>query len=72
MLDGASDAVLDAYSARRRPIAEEVLKLTGRLTRLATLPPGLRTVRNIGMGLASRVPAVRHDLTWRLSGLVYR
>jgi len=72
VLEGAPDAVLDAYSAQRRPIAEEVLKLTGRLTRLATLPPGLRTVRNIGMGLASRVPTVRHDLTWRLSGLVYR
>jgi 2-polyprenyl-6-methoxyphenol hydroxylase-like FAD-dependent oxidoreductase len=72
VLDGAPDAVLDAYSQARRPIAEQVLTLTGRLTRMATLPKPLRPVRNTAMGLAAHLPAVRNGLAWRLSGLVYR
>ena len=65
-------AALDAYSAARRPIAREVLTMTGRLTRLATLPAVARPARNGLMRLAARVPAVRSALAWRLSGLVYR
>ena len=33
-----SDTALDAYSAARRPIAQQVVSLTSRLTTLATLP----------------------------------
>jgi 2-polyprenyl-6-methoxyphenol hydroxylase-like FAD-dependent oxidoreductase len=69
---GRSDAALDAYSAARRPIAREVLTMTGRLTRLATLPAVARPARSGLMRLAARVPAVRSALAWRLSGLVYR
>jgi hypothetical protein len=36
-----------------------VLKLTGRLTRIATLPRPLRPFRNSAMRLAARIPAVR-------------
>jgi 2-polyprenyl-6-methoxyphenol hydroxylase-like FAD-dependent oxidoreductase len=72
VLAGRPDTVLDAYSQARRPIAQQVLTLTGRLTRMATLPRPLRPVRNIAMGVASHVPAVRNGLAWRLSGLVYR
>ena len=43
-----------------------------RLTRLATLPRGLRPIRNAAIGMAGRVPAVRRALAMRLSGLVYR
>src|SRR6202008_4428470 len=39
VLSGAPDTVLDDYSAARRPIARQVLALTGQLTRVATLPP---------------------------------
>ena len=35
---GGSDAALDAYSAFQRQRAQKVLRLTGRLTRVATLP----------------------------------
>jgi 2-polyprenyl-6-methoxyphenol hydroxylase-like FAD-dependent oxidoreductase len=66
------DQLLDAYSNARRPIARQVVKLTDRLTRLATLPSGLRPARNVAMSAASRIPAVRRALTWQLSGLVYR
>jgi 2-polyprenyl-6-methoxyphenol hydroxylase-like FAD-dependent oxidoreductase len=72
VLGGAPDAVLDDYAAARRPIAQQVIALTDRLTRLATLPRVLRPVRNVAMGLAGRIPAVRRALAWRLSGLVYR
>src|SRR5271156_2091587 len=71
-LAGGSDAALDAYSAGRRPIAPEVLTTTGRLTRLATLPRMVRPARNGLMRLAAQIPAVRSQLAWRLSGLVYR
>jgi 2-polyprenyl-6-methoxyphenol hydroxylase-like FAD-dependent oxidoreductase len=71
-LHDGSDAALDAYSAGRRPIAQEVLATTGRLTRLATLPRSVRPARNGLMRLAAQIPAVRSRLAWRLSGLVYR
>jgi len=71
-LHDGSDAALDAYSAGRRPIAREVLATTGRLTRLATLPRAVRPARNGLMRVAAQIPAVRRQLAWRLSGLVYR
>ncbi|HET6735671.1 FAD-dependent oxidoreductase [Mycobacterium sp.] len=72
VLAGASDTVLDDYSATRRPIARDVVAMTDRLTRLATMPRAVRTVRNFAIGLAGRVPAVRRALARRLSGLIYR
>jgi 2-polyprenyl-6-methoxyphenol hydroxylase-like FAD-dependent oxidoreductase len=72
VVGGESDELLDAYNEARRPIAQQVLRLTDRLTRLATLPPALRGARNAAMTLASHVPAVPRGLTWELSGLVYR
>jgi len=72
VLDGAPDTLLDEYSAARRPIARQVVALTDRLTRLATLPRAARPVRNSAMSLAGRIPGVRLALARRLSGLVYR
>jgi 2-polyprenyl-6-methoxyphenol hydroxylase-like FAD-dependent oxidoreductase len=72
VLGGAPDAVLDDYAAARRPIAQQVITLTDRLTRMATLPRALRPIRNTAMGVAGRIPAVRRALAWRLAGLVYR
>jgi 2-polyprenyl-6-methoxyphenol hydroxylase-like FAD-dependent oxidoreductase len=72
VLHGGSAATLDAYSTAQRRRAEQVLKLTGRLTRIATLPRPLRPLRNSGMRLAARVPAVRRQLAVQLSGLSYR
>jgi 2-polyprenyl-6-methoxyphenol hydroxylase-like FAD-dependent oxidoreductase len=69
---GGSDAQLDTYSPTRRAIAEQVLALTGRLTTLATMPTAIRPVRNLLIGGAGQVPAVRRALAMRLSGLVYR
>ena len=39
VLAGAPDSLLDRYGDDRRAVAQQVLSLTGRLTRMATLPP---------------------------------
>jgi 2-polyprenyl-6-methoxyphenol hydroxylase-like FAD-dependent oxidoreductase len=72
VLDGGPDSLLDDYAAARRPIARDVVTLTDRLTRLATLPRGLRPLRNVVLSIVGRLPAANRALAWRLSGLVYR
>jgi 2-polyprenyl-6-methoxyphenol hydroxylase-like FAD-dependent oxidoreductase len=66
------ELALDAYGAARRPVAQQVVKFADVLTRLATVRPGLRAVRNAVLGCAARLPAMRSRMAWRLSGLVYR
>jgi len=63
---------LDAYSAERRPVAREVVAFADFLTRIATVPRGVRALRNLLLAALSRLPAFRGRLAWRLSGLVYR
>jgi 2-polyprenyl-6-methoxyphenol hydroxylase-like FAD-dependent oxidoreductase len=65
-------SALDAYGAQRRPVAQQVVAFADRLTRLATVRPGLRGLRNLLLSTVSRLPAIRRQLAWRLSGLVYR
>lgn len=72
VLAGAPETLLDDYCTARRPIADEVVAMTDRLTRLATLPRALRPLRNNGIHAVSHLPAARRALAWRLSGLVYR
>ena len=72
VLSGAPDSVLDDYSASRRPIAQQVVEMTDRLTRLATMPRVLRPIRNAVFSVAGRIPMLQRALAWRLSGLVYR
>ncbi|HEX3283634.1 MAG TPA: FAD-dependent oxidoreductase [Mycobacterium sp.] len=72
VLGGKPDSLLDEYSATRRPMARDVVTMTDRLTRLATLPWALRPLRNAVFSVVGRVPAVNRALAWRLSGLVYR
>lgn len=72
VLGGAPDSLLDDYSDSRRPIAKDVVAMTDRLTRLATLPRAARPIRNTVIGILGRVPSVRVALARRLSGLVYR
>lgn len=72
VLGGGSDTALDAYSATQRARARQVLKLTGRLTKVSTMPRPLRPLRNSAMRLAANVPPARRRLAWRLSGLINR
>src|SRR5947209_1875373 len=46
VVHGGSDTALDAYATGQRRRAEQVLKLTGRLTRISTLPGPVRPIRN--------------------------
>jgi 2-polyprenyl-6-methoxyphenol hydroxylase-like FAD-dependent oxidoreductase len=71
-LASGADAALDSYGVTQRARARQVLRLTGRLTKVSTMPRPLRPVRNSAMRLAAHVPAVRRQMAWRLSGLVNR
>ncbi len=68
--DGAADAVLDEYEGQRRPVAAEVVALTHRITRIATIDSvPLRKTRNALLHALDWVPAVHHSLAMRLSEL---
>jgi 2-polyprenyl-6-methoxyphenol hydroxylase-like FAD-dependent oxidoreductase len=66
------EAALDTYAARRRPVAEEVIELSDRLTRFGIAQGVRRSVRNLVLSTLARLPRFRRMLAWRLSGLVYR
>lgn len=72
VLAGEPETRLDDYSAARRPIAQDVVEMTDRLTRLATLPRAARRIRNAAIRVVGLLPTVRTGLARRLSGLVYR
>ncbi|WP_179472582.1 FAD-dependent oxidoreductase [Mycolicibacterium vinylchloridicum] len=69
VLAGQPDRALDEWAAGRHHTAEHVVALTDRLTQLATVSRRRRPVRNVAMRLAGKIPAVRHQLAMRLSGL---
>lgn len=62
---------LDGYGLERRPVAQQVVALADRLTRLATVSPGWRAPRNLLLLALAKMPPFRRSLAMRLSGLVY-
>jgi 2-polyprenyl-6-methoxyphenol hydroxylase-like FAD-dependent oxidoreductase len=60
------------YEAQRKKVALQVIALTDRMTRLATVGPALQPLRNLALRLSALSPALRWLLTSRLAGLVYR
>ena len=67
------DVILDQYQSLRRPAAEQVLGLAGRLTGLATLRnPVARQLRNSLFSLVDHLPFAKHKLAMALSGLSRR
>ena len=69
----AGDGALDGYERARRPVAQRVVVLTDRLTRVATVRGrGPRAVRNLALSLVGRIPAFRRGLATELSELRYR
>ncbi|WP_433625185.1 FAD-dependent oxidoreductase [Nocardia sp. CA-120079] len=73
VVSGEPDSVLDAYETTRRPVALGVVAFTDRMTKMATLHPlPARIVRNTVMTVATRIPAVRNKLAFRLAELANR
>ncbi|MFC4909152.1 FAD-dependent monooxygenase [Actinomadura gamaensis] len=68
--DGASADTLDAYETTRRPIAEEVVSFTDRMTRVATVGnPALRNLRNTFLRTLDWLPPVHRAMAMRISEL---
>lgn len=67
------DAWLDGYGALRRPAAEQVIALSGRLTALATARGAARqAVRNAVLSVVGALPPARRRIEMNLSGLARR
>jgi 2-polyprenyl-6-methoxyphenol hydroxylase-like FAD-dependent oxidoreductase len=69
-LELGSPDPLKAYTAARRPVAEQVVAITNRLTWLATMDRQVRTLRNTLLALLN--PIASRRLARRLSMLVYQ
>ena len=68
--DGEADTVLDGYETERRPVAQGVVALTDRITRIATIDSvPLRKARNALLHALDWVPAVHHSLAMKLPEL---
>ena len=65
-----SDMLLQSYSEERVPVIEEVIETTDRLTKALGTPSTLaQLLRDSVIPLLSRIPAFRHAIVERLSGL---
>jgi 2-polyprenyl-6-methoxyphenol hydroxylase-like FAD-dependent oxidoreductase len=71
LVAGTSEA-LDAYQAQRRPVAEQVVRFTDRMTRMATASGPWRLLRDAAVGGLLGLPPVRHRLARTLAELDYR
>ncbi|WP_158868158.1 FAD-dependent oxidoreductase [Leifsonia sp. AG29] len=70
VFNGSPEASLDDYELRRRPVAAEVVRLTDRTTRVATLRnPAARAIRNGVMSAALEIPRVRRAVAMSLAEL---
>ena len=74
MLGGRKpEAWLDRYGALRRPAAQRVLSLAGRLTTMAvTRSAPQRALRNVALSVMDAVPPLKDRLAMNLSGLARR
>jgi 2-polyprenyl-6-methoxyphenol hydroxylase-like FAD-dependent oxidoreductase len=70
LVGGGNEKQLNDYESTRRPVAERVVALTHRMTRVATLhSPRTRAVRNAMIRLIGRIPAVPRRIATELAGL---
>nr|WP_294501959.1 FAD-dependent monooxygenase [uncultured Rhodopila sp.] len=64
------DAWLDGYETERRPVAEQVISLTDRMTRVGTMTsPAGQFVRNLMLRAVDHVPAARVRIAARMAEL---
>jgi len=68
VLRGGDDARLDEWAAERRQVAEEVVRLTDRMTRVAGRhAPSLRKLRNLAVAFAGHIPPLKRAVARRLA-----
>jgi 2-polyprenyl-6-methoxyphenol hydroxylase-like FAD-dependent oxidoreductase len=69
-LEQGNDAVLNIWQEKRFEIAHSVVKMTDRMTKLATASsPGVKLLRNVVFGIVGHIPFVQHALAEKLSEL---
>jgi 2-polyprenyl-6-methoxyphenol hydroxylase-like FAD-dependent oxidoreductase len=67
---GLDEALLDTWAADRHKIAEGVVALTDRMTRMATLrSPAGRALRNVAIGFAGHIPSIARALARNVAEL---
>jgi 2-polyprenyl-6-methoxyphenol hydroxylase-like FAD-dependent oxidoreductase len=70
VIGGADEAALDRWAADRHAVAEDVVTLTDRMTRMATLrSPVSRALRNVAIGFAGHIPAFGRALARNVAEL---
>jgi 2-polyprenyl-6-methoxyphenol hydroxylase-like FAD-dependent oxidoreductase len=69
VLEGNRPSALMKYSFERRPVAERVITLADRLTRIATVSSQMRPFRNAVLRALAHVRPFRWNLAMRLAGL---
>ena len=70
VLRGADETALDTWADNRHAVAKDVVALTDRMTRVATLgSPALRALRNTALGVVGHVPFLTHTLARTLAEL---
>lgn len=73
VLGGADEAQLDQWAHDRHEIAEDVVALTDRMTRVATLrSPVARELRNVALALAGHIPAFTKSLARTIAEIEHR
>jgi 2-polyprenyl-6-methoxyphenol hydroxylase-like FAD-dependent oxidoreductase len=72
LADG-QDARLDTWAHARHAVAQDVVAMTDRMTRMGTLQSAVgKTLRNAALSLAGHVPAVRRAIATNLAELHVR
>ena len=72
LADG-TEARLDVWAQARHAVAQEVVTMTDRMTRMATLQSSVgKTLRNAALGVAAHVPGVRRAIATNLAELHVR
>jgi 2-polyprenyl-6-methoxyphenol hydroxylase-like FAD-dependent oxidoreductase len=63
------DSFLDGYETERRPVAQQVVRMTDQMTRMATLTGIVGQLRNLGLRTVDHLPAVKRMIATRMAEL---
>ena len=73
VLRGGDDTRLDEWAAERHQVAEAVVRLTDRMTRVASMQsPSLRKLRNLAVSFAGHIPPLKRAVARRLAEIDHR